>query len=98
MADLFGDDHGPRAVAALFYRGNEPGVDDDDVKGFSIRTSVSRLAMLDVMASNANVSRNRMANELLRLGMDAVLGELPDELRTDIEQAWMDQVADNQEG
>ena len=87
--DLFGDNGGPRAVAALFYRGNEVGPDEDDLKGFSVRTSASRLAYLDVMAENAGVSRNRMVNELLRVGMDAVLGELPDVIRGDIETQWL---------
>ncbi len=85
-----------RQVASLFViEKNQPDEEidhdpDGPLRAFSVRLPEGRLAYIDAMAEAADVSRNVMANELLRVGLSAVLAELPDVVRDDIEQHLID--------
>lgn len=73
-------------VARMFWRheGEEPD-EDGPVKSFSVRLPGSQLAWIDSLASAAELSRNAMANHLLRVGISAVLAHLPDPVRDDVD-------------
>jgi hypothetical protein len=74
-------------VASLFLR-SDTGDEEDaaaGVKSITIRVPVGRLAFVDSMAEQAGVSRNVMANHLLGVGVGAVMGELPDVVRDEVE-------------
>lgn len=66
-------------VANLFVQREE--VDDDigTQRAVTIRMDHGQVAYLDAMASQAGISRNLMANHLLEVGMQAVMGELSSE-------------------
>ncbi len=72
-------------VAGLFLFPDEP--DEGPLRTITLRIPSGRLAWIDALAKNADRSRNVMAGQLLRVGISAVLGELPDPVREDIEQS-----------
>jgi hypothetical protein len=85
--------HPAREVANLFIKDDDDEPDElnvGEIRTISIRIPEGRLAWLDAMAEHADVSRNVFANELLRVGISSVLGELPDEIREEIEQTVVD--------
>ena len=67
----------------FFLERSDP--EEEPLRSASIRMPVQVLHRIDSMASHAELSRNAMANQLLSVGIDAVLDELPDELRESIE-------------
>jgi hypothetical protein len=58
----------------------------DPLKSCTVRMPVRLLALVDAMAENADLSRNVMVNKLLSVGIGSVLGQLPDEVREEIER------------
>ena len=83
-------------VARLFFQTEEDDEHDDraGIAAFSVRAPASRLAHIDAMARHASVSRNEMANELLRVGISAVLAALPDPIRDEIYEDVAERIAD----
>jgi len=79
-------------VVRLFMRSADDDEQDDreGISAFSVRSPTSRLAYIDAMATSAGVSRNEMANELLRVGISQVLASLPDDIRSDIADGVFD--------
>jgi hypothetical protein len=74
-------------VARLFYR--VPGEDPEDespLRTVTVRLPESRLVWIDAMAEEADLSRNAMLVNLLRVGVSSVMGSLPDEVREIIEE------------
>lgn len=57
---------------------------DGDLVSISLRVSTDRLTVIDAMAKMAGVSRNRMANMLLRAGCREVISRLPNEVVADL--------------
>lgn len=84
-------------VASLFIKTDEPDEVDvtDGLAAFSIRSPVSRLAQIDAMAAHASLSRNAMANELLRVGISSVFSCLPDEIRDEIFEDAADRISNS---
>ncbi len=72
-------------VAGLFIYPDEP--DEGPLRTITLRVPSGRLAWIDALAKNADRSRNAMAGQLLRVGISAVLGELPDAVREEVESA-----------
>ena len=76
----------PREVANLFLR--EPQEDEDvssPLRTTSVRMANGLLQQVNAMAEAASISRNEMLLHLIEVGVGAVLAELPDEVREDIE-------------
>lgn len=73
-------------VISLFVHTSEEVEEDarEGISPFSVRSPVSRLAHIDAMATAAGVSRNEMANELLRLGITSVMASLPPQISAEI--------------
>jgi hypothetical protein len=62
------------------------GVDEVGIpKVATIRMDAATLAHIDAMAETIGVSRNVMANRLLKVGLGSVLSELPDVIRDEVE-------------
>ena len=80
-------------VAQMFFKSEVEDAEVEGVSPFSVRAPDSRLAYIDAMASHAGVSRNEMANELLRVGISAVLAALPDLIRDELQQAVIDRIS-----
>lgn len=83
-------------VARMFMQTEDDDDQDerDGIAAFSVRSPASRLAHIDVMATHASVSRNEMANELLRVGISSVLAALPDVIRDEIYADIADRISD----
>lgn len=58
--------------------------DVDELFAMSIRVPESMKAMIDAMAQQVGVSRNTMAIDLLRAGIQNVLSNLPPEVAQDL--------------
>ncbi len=74
-------------VASLFFRethGAGPPAPPPELRTFSVRLEATRLAQIEAMAQVADVSRNAMAVRLLEVGINAVMHEIPPEVRTEI--------------
>jgi hypothetical protein len=76
-------------VAALFTVPRQPEQTDpkDAIQTISVRVPAGRLAHIDVMASHADLSRNEMCNELLRVGIAAVYAASIDPIRDELHEA-----------
>lgn len=83
-------------VARMFYVTEEETEVDErsGIVAFSVRSPAERLAHIDAMAAHASVSRNEMANELLRAGISAVLAALPDPIRDELYEAIVERISD----
>lgn len=80
---LFEDD--PAAeIAGLLSSDLASDLVEGDLIAISLRVSVDRLAVIDGMATLAGVSRNRMANMLLKAGCRDVITRLPNEVVADL--------------
>lgn len=79
-------------VAKLFIKSesHDENADRKGIASFSVRAPDSRLAHIDVMARLAGVSRNEMANHLLRLGIVAVLDATPESTCEEIREGVID--------
>lgn len=75
-----------REVANLFLQQDEPDDEVGSMRVATIRMDAGRLAFIDSMAEEAGVSRNVMANHLLGVGIGAVMAELPDVIRDEINE------------
>lgn len=83
MSGLFGGHAAARIAARMLH----DAADDEVVEDYfamSIRVPESLRAMIDAMASQAGVSRNVMAIDLLKAGIQDVLSQLPDPIRSEI--------------
>ena len=58
--------------------------DEDELRQISLRLPPERLAIIDVIASNANLSRNAIINQLLNGAIRDLLDRLPDSVTSDI--------------
>ena len=58
--------------------------DDDELFAMSVRIPETLRAVIDEMASQAGVSRNTLATDLLWAGVSDVLDRLPPELAQDL--------------
>lgn len=83
MSDLFGGDAASR-IAALMVRNEVEEEVLSEVYPVSIRIPETMRAMLDAMAQQVGCSRNSMAIDLLRAGMQDVLSRLPPEVVDDL--------------
>lgn len=86
MAGLFGGDMAGLIVSRML-RGDFAQDDDQELFAVSVRIPGSTRAMLDAMATQAGVSRNSMAIELMQAGIQDVLSKLPDEVAHDLAEA-----------
>ena len=63
--------------------------DEDDaapISGITIRIPATHIARLQVLARNAKVSRNTMAQLVLKAGFESIFGLLPPELVEDLQE------------
>lgn len=76
-----------REVFDVFLR---PADDDDlhemGLKAITVRAPSSLVNFIEVLAEQAELSRNAMAVQLIRWGISSAMAQLPDELRESIEQ------------
>jgi hypothetical protein len=77
-------------VANLFSRVKHESEVDGSLRVITLRVPAGQLAWVDALAKGAHVSRNAMANQLLRVGVSGLLGELPDEIREEVEVDVLD--------
>lgn len=82
-------------VAQLFMRTAHDEEEDEraSVVAFTVRVPAARLAHITAMALHADVSRNEMTNELLRVGISSVLASLPDEIRDELHEDIADRIS-----
>ena len=83
MGYLFGKDTAGRIAARML----QDDFDDDapeELFPVSIRIPETMRAMLDAMAQQAGCSRNSMAIDLLRAGIQDVLSRLPEDAANDL--------------
>lgn len=83
MSGLFGNDIAARIAARMV----QDEVDDDglgELFSMSIRVPETVRASMDVMARHLGVSRNTVAIDLLRAGIQDVLSRLPDEFANEL--------------
>lgn len=83
MPEFFNDDpaaHIAGLIASEFRNDDQ----DQDLVPISLRVSSDRLAVIDSMAKMANLSRNAMANLLLKAGCYDVVSRLPREVVHDL--------------
>jgi len=75
-----------------FFHDNTAAEDVTPIRAASIRMPLSRFHLIDVLADRAGVSRNVMANQLLAVGIEATLDQLPEELQQDINHTVVDRL------
>jgi hypothetical protein len=78
-----------REVANLFLSGEEEGdgpASAGVLRVVTVRMKPGRLAWIEAMARSADVSRNEMLNQVIAVGIGAVLAELPDVVRGEIHE------------
>lgn len=83
-----------REVANLFLQQDDPDDEVGEMRVATIRMDAGRIAFIDSMAEQAGVSRNVMANHLLGVGIGAVMAELPDVIRDDINEGVLHRMED----
>ncbi len=77
-------------VVTLFLRREAEADGEGPPRTVTLRLNAERVAWIDALAKGADRSRNAMANELLRVGISCVLGELPDVVRDEVEQSCIE--------
>lgn len=80
---LFEDDPAGE-IAGLLSSDLAADLVEGDLISISLRVSADRLAVIDGMATLAGISRNRMANMLLKAGCREVISRLPNEVVSDL--------------
>lgn len=83
MTGLFGGDPAGRIASRMLQDDYDEG-EVHEYFGISLRVPQPVRAMVDAMAQQAGVSRNVMAIDLLRAGIQDVLSKLPPELASDL--------------
>lgn len=82
----------PAAEVASSFRAVDEGEEGhfeevaDTLKAITVRLPIVRHTWLQLLAMRSGRSRNEMANELLRVGISAVLAEMEPEVRSQIER------------
>ena len=80
---LFGSDVAGRIAARLLHEDVRED-DDGDVASMSIRAPETLRATIDALAQMAGTSRNSMAVDLLRAGIQDVFSQLPPEVAQEL--------------
>ena len=83
MSGLFGDDVAGRIAARMLQDDYDPD-EAHELFSMSLRVPDPVRAMLDAMAVQAGVSRNTMAIDVIRAGIQDVLSKLPDGLKDEL--------------
>ena len=83
MSGLFGDDVAGRIAARMLQEDYDPD-EAHELFSMSLRVPDPVRAMLDAMAFQAGVSRNTMAIDVIRAGIQDVLSKLPDGLKDEL--------------
>lgn len=81
----------PAADVAASFRpvpAQTPGHFTDEVKAASVRMPIRRYLWVQALAARGERSINEMTNELVRVGIAAVLAEMDDDIRVDVEDAY----------
>lgn len=73
-----------RDVAALFIQEDTDEVDALGLKPVTLRLPIAQTWWVAALAEHAGQSRNAMYSHLLRVGVSAVLAELPEEIRDSV--------------
>lgn len=71
-------------IAGLLVADSLPDYVDQGLVPISLRVSPDRLAVIDAMAKMASLSRNAMANMLLKAACQDVVSRLPNEVVADL--------------
>mgnify|MGYP003377368205 CR=1 FL=1 len=87
-----------REVANLFLEETDDPESVTPPRVMTIRLPSGRVLYVDSMAREAGVSRNAMVNHLLGVGIGAVMAELPDTIRDEIEEDVFVSANEDQEG
>jgi hypothetical protein len=76
-------------VAALIKAG--PGLEQDDspIKRFIVRLPINTVAYIDALGEHGGRSRNFMIGQLLVVGVQSVVDELPENERDQVQLAWL---------
>lgn len=83
MSGLFGDDVAGRIASRMMQEDYD--LDEAyELFSMSLRVPDPVRAMLDAMAVQAGVSRNTMAIDVIRAGIQDVLSKLPDGLKDEL--------------
>jgi hypothetical protein len=56
------------------------------VKAITLRIPTERMYWIEALAEDAELSRNAMIGHLVKVGLNAVLGALPDGIRQGVEE------------
>ena len=83
MATLLGGDAAGRIASRMLQEDYDTG-DAEELYPVSIRLPVTLRAMLDAMAQQVGCSRNTMAIDLLRAGIQDVMSRLPEPVVADL--------------
>lgn len=82
----------PERVVSMFLHS-----DDGDASGVQVsitfRCPAELTDFIDAMAAEAVVTRTQMLVQLLRVGVDAVYSQLPNNIQRDIEAGYIDRTA-----
>lgn len=78
MSGLFGQDYEGELAGLLMSEWNAEQAPDEVLTGVSIRMTPDRVAVLDMVAQRAGISRNRVCNMLIAAGLEQLLTRLPD--------------------
>jgi hypothetical protein len=78
-------------VAALVKAGPglQQGEDDSLIKRFMVRLPINTVAFVEAIAEHGGRSRNFMIGQLLIVGCQAVIDELPEAERDQVQLAWL---------
>jgi hypothetical protein len=77
-------------LARLFYKEVHDDDEADPLSGnfsFSCRVPIDLVIKIDCLAAHSELSRNAMANELLRVGISSLFAALPDPIRDEINES-----------
>lgn len=92
MADLFGQSAAARAASLFSYTPDDDAQELPGVFSMSIRMPIKTAATVIGMSEHAGLSRNEMANLILKAGIESIFNATPEPLHQEIYESITDAI------